>query len=175
MASRFISILICTGVCLALGGCLDVDFKGGRGDDQVVTQASDWPFVPAAMRVSPFTSIGYDAERQAHRLDLMVELRDRVGDLTKGVGTFNVELRQIGAAAEGRLLYTWSASVLTVNENVQHYNPALSAYNFKLALKQPLEPGLRTRVIVRFTDPGGNRLLAEGEVTVDADAPTDGE
>jgi hypothetical protein len=157
---------------LGLGGCLDVDLKGGRTDDRVISGPTNWPFAPTSMRVSPFTSIGYDEDRKAYRLDLMVELRDRVGDLTKGVGEFNVELRQLAGGTEGQLLYAWNASIATVEQNVQHFNPALSAYNFKLALDAPLKAGERTKVIVRFTDSGGSRLLAEGEVTVDAATAT---
>ena len=152
---------VLAGLVLAMTGCIDL--KGGsvRSIEQ---GATTWPFIPATMRVSPFTSLGYDEAREAIVLDLMVELRDRVGDLTKGIGEFSIELREISASDEGQLLYAWTAELLTVEQNVQHYNPALNLYNLKLSLDRPIVAGTRLKVVVRFTDPGGKRLLAEGEI-----------
>lgn len=168
MIGRRLSLMAVAGLSvLSLSGCIDL--KGGRDRDSTIAAATTWPFVPTSMRISPFTAIGYDAQKQTYVLDLMVELRDRVGDLTKGVGEFDVELRRAANGGEGALLYAWAAPMLTVEQNVQHYNPALSTYNLKLALDAPLEPGQTVTVIARFTDPGGKRLKAAAQVTADAD------
>lgn len=154
-------LVLLAGIAPMLTGCIDL--KGGsvRSIEQ---GATTWPFIPTTMRVSPFTSLGYDPVRKAYVLDMMIELRDKVGDLTKGIGEFNVELRQISTSDEGQLLYAWTAELLTVEQNVQHYNPALNQYNLKLSLDRPVPPAARLKVVVRFTDPGGKRLLAEGEI-----------
>ena len=152
-------------------GCEPITLKGDRVTQPVVEHGGDWPFKPALMRVHPFTSLRFDESVGSHVMSAHVEFRDRVNDVTKAVGAFRFELYRVAegggvSSAQRRLLYQWSASVQTVDENVAHYDRATRTYEFKLSLDQPPEAGWRLLLLVQFTDSDRRRYWAEGELVV---------
>ncbi|NBC10399.1 MAG: hypothetical protein GVY24_01515 [Planctomycetes bacterium] len=149
-------------------GCLGLEPKGGQIDEPY-RGGVDWPFVPAAMRIHPFTSIEYDDKRQAHVLEARVEMLDRVGDITKAVGTLRFELYQLGERASAgssqtRLLYSWDAPLRTIEQNRTHFDPITRTYLFKLKLDRAPAPGSRLRVVAQLTDPDERHLTAQAKL-----------
>lgn len=177
MKRAALAIVSASLIC-AVTGCELVTLKGAQVTDAVIENGGEWPFKPALMRVHPFTSLRFDESVGTHVISAHVEFRDRVNDVTKAVGSFRFELYRVtehgGASSVSRhLLYQWSASVQTIDENVAHYDRATRTYEFKLSLDQPPEPGSRLLLLVQFTDADRHRFWAEGELVVPkpGDAP----
>ncbi len=157
----------------AMTGCLGLEPKGGRGLE-AYRGATTWPFVPTGMRVHPFTSIEYDAQRNSHVLEARIEMLDPVGDMTKAVGQLRFELYRLGRQAsagpsQARLLYSWDAELRTIEENRSHFDPITRTYLFKLKLDRPPEQGEHLRVVAQFTDPGERHMTAQAELTYSRD------
>jgi hypothetical protein len=116
------------------------------------------------MRVHPFTTFAYDKQAAAHVLDARIELLDRVGDSTKGVGDFRFELYQDKerASQEGEEVRqaVWDAPMTTLGQNQQHYDPITRTYVFRLKLSQAPSEQQKYKLLVQFTDPEGRRLTA---------------
>jgi hypothetical protein len=167
---RCVLPILILGMAACLNGCGGVDLKGGHPIEEVYRGASAWPFVPVAMRVHPFTSIEYDQQDKAVVLEARVELLDRLGDTTKGVGDFRFELydaaRTAGASAvDQNLLYSWEAPMTSLEDNRRYYDPITRTYYFKLRLDSPPPGGSPLRLVIQFTTPGGKRLSAEAELS----------
>lgn len=164
-----IGVWIITAMALAafLSACDGARFKGGSVMDGV--GAAMWPFVPEAMRVHPFTTIGADSSGESMLLEVRMELLDQVGDPTKGVGDFRFELYKVaaGAAREGEdvRLFQWDAPMTSLEQNRRHYDPITRTYIFKLQLDQPVAPHQRLHLVVQYTDQRGHRLTAEAPMT----------
>jgi len=158
-------VLACVGVA-CIGGCGLFELKGGPSERRDKAARAGWPFAPVAMRVSPFTSIRPgDGDGGGEReLDLKIELRDQVGDLTKGVGRFRIELYEgagEGEARERSPLFIWRASIESIEDNRVHYNSTLRTYDFRLALRGGVDPSEPARVFVQYTPRRGDRLVDE--------------
>ena len=153
-------------------GCELFQFKGDGAEEQIEqTGPQSWPFVPVAMRIHPFTSIERDDQTRAIVLEARVELLDRVGDMTKGVGRFRFELmRTAGRASanpvEDERLYSWDVPMVALDENAQHYDAITRTYAFKLKMDRLPAPGTPLRLIVQFDNAHGRRLAAEAELTM---------
>ncbi len=167
---RYVRSVMLLGVLLVVSGCLEP--KGGGLDSY--RGATAWPFVPVKMRVHPFTSVEYDAQKDSHVLEARIEMLDPAGDMTKAVGQFHFELYRVGRQAsegslEGDLLYAWDAPLLSLDSNQRHFDPITRTYLFKLRLDRQPEPGSRLRVVAQFTDPGERHLTAEAELDYTGD------
>lgn len=157
--------------CVAtVGACEQISFKGGPAEpsDQV---AAEWPFVPRVMRIHPFTSISQAAPEEPAVLEARVELLDRLGDVTKGVGQFRFELYTVVPRAtvnstSQKQLFMWTAPMVTLDENRQHYDPITRTYAFKLKMERPPAAGQRLKLLAHFTDPQGQRLADEITLTM---------
>ena len=152
-------------------GCKSTPPSGGQ--DRVPPAASggggagNWPFKPIGMRVHPFTTFVVDKSGK-ESLDARLELVDEMGDVTKGLGKLRFEL-YAGAATEGRAgqgerLYIWEASVATVEETREHYDPITRTYYFKLRLDKPPPRRQKLRLDVQFDGAWGQRMTATAEI-----------
>lgn len=157
---------------LGAAGCELWQFKGDRAVEEVEqVNPHAWPFVPVAMRVHPFTAIESDEENHAVVLEARVELLDRAGDMTKGVGRFRFELyRTPGRASsdpvQDERLYAWDVPMATLDENARHYDAITRTYAFKLKMDRLPPPGTPLRLLVQFDNAHGPRLGAEAELTI---------
>lgn len=158
-----------TLVMLALGiailtGC---EFKGDRIDEGLAN-GERWPFVPAAVRVHPFTTLKAGDASEPMVLEARIEMVDAAGDVTKGVGELRFELYLLGATAQDagkeRQLMRWDASLVTIEQNQRHYDPITRTYSFKLKLEQPPPTGGKLRLDVQLTDDTGRRMTADAPV-----------
>ena len=149
----------------------EVQFKGGEDTNQQHADTTTWPFVPVAMRIHPFSAIEFERQSRTYVLNARIELLDRLGDMTKGVGNFRFELyrapREAGLATrEGTLEYSWQAPLITLEENRQHFDSITRTYLFRLKMDQPPQSGSKLVLVAQFTDPGGRRLSAQARMSV---------
>lgn len=159
---------------LALVGCDGIKLKGGHDPVERFEQATTWPFIPVQIRIHPFTAIEVDREDGTVTLEARVEMLDRLGDVSKGVGDFRFELYRMDrdvyeSPAEGRLLYQWSAEMTTIDQNRQHWDSITRTYLFRLQLERLPRVEGRLLLVVHFTDPGGRRLNAQAVVALNDD------
>jgi len=168
--------LVMLGCVLAgfVGGCEDVQLKGGRNPVEEFQQATTWPFVPMQMRVHPFTAVEVDRGDEGVRLEARIEMLDRLGDVTKAVGDYRFELYQMERdfyenPAEGKLLYQWSAPMTTLEQNRRHWDSITRTYLFKLQMDQLPRVDGRLVLVTNFTDPGGRHLRAQAVVATNED------
>jgi hypothetical protein len=139
-------------------------FKGANGP--AGGNGRDWPLRPVSMRVHPFTSL--TSEGGAAALDARIELFDPAGDGTKGIGTLRFELYAEapteGRQGDARRLFHWDASIATLAENREHWDPITRTYRFLLKLDRRPPDGRRLRLHVQLDAPTGERLTADGVV-----------
>jgi hypothetical protein len=159
------SIVVVLVACGLIAGCDSVGFKGTSRESQTIEGATTWPFVPVAMRVHPFTSIARDPVTGSHMLEARVELLDRLGDVTKGVGDFRFELytapeKASQQGSERRVAY-WDVPMTSLDANARHWDPITRTYVLKLRLEELPTPEQHLKLHAQFTDPGGKRLVAE--------------
>jgi len=157
-----------------VGGCDDVQLKGGQDVEPRIDRATTWPFVPVKMRVHPFTAVEVDLGEAGVRLEARVEMLDRLGDVTKAVGDFRFDLYHMPpgvyeSPAEGTLLYQWSAPMTTIEQNRRHWDSITRTYLFKLGMDRLPRVTGRLLLTAHFTDPGGRRLEAQAVVATEGD------
>lgn len=169
---RHFICLFAIGLPLAASasGCSGIELKG-RGGPTTTNGSGQagWPFEPVAMRVHPFTSINLGDEDGAV-LEARIELLDQVGDVTKGVGDLRFELYAIRTEGSSAphvrdVLFTWSADLSTLQQNIQHYDQITRTYLFKLKLESPPAAWSNLLLSVQFTDRHGKRINAEGRLS----------
>lgn len=156
-------------------GCEMISTKGGPSADETRPLLSNngetgeaWPFVPVRARWHAFTEIRYTEEGRPF-IAGTVELLDQQADPVKGVGEFRFELYRIATLASDAQrdqLQTWAVPLLTLEQNATHYDKITRAYNFQLAIANPIEPGDKLRAELAFTDPYGRRMTHTIDLTV---------
>ena len=172
---RLMAGLIVLLTSIGLSGCDSVAFRGTAGT--ATLSADDWPFVPVAMRVHPFTALAYEPNAEADAddadearmlvLEARLELMDQLGHATKGVGEWRFELYVEPRAASRQArqrLEVWQAEMMTVEANSRHYDPITRTYAFKLRVIDPPPTNASLTLVAQLADPRGERLLAEGPV-----------
>jgi hypothetical protein len=92
-------ILVCTAAA-CLPGCQPASRSGSVGPAaSAEISASDWPFVPATIRVHPLSRITNDAAGR-RRVELRIECRDAEGDSVRTIGLATIRLGDTNAIEE---------------------------------------------------------------------------
>lgn len=136
------------------------------GDD--IKPGSYWRPEVKSLRVYPSTRFINESGRAI--LEARFELYDEMGDPVKAAGTFRVELYSIDESlgnAPQRLLYSWSAETLTLDQQREHYDPITRGYLFRLGVDNLKAAREATLLKVAFTPVGRPRLEAEAVVQSD--------
>ena len=165
---RTAALVLCVAGCW--GGC---DWKGRRATPPTGPETGVvWQFVPKSLRV-------YASSRFVHRdgqdyLDARVEVLDEMGDSTKAVGRFRIDLSQPGrggADSGGQRLYTWPVSMYTLRDQRRYYDSVMRGYLFKLQLDRM--PTHRDRAIleVSFEPHQGPRMTEKVVIDVSSSRP----
>ncbi len=140
----------------------DAAFRG-RGDT-----FRGWVSRPVAMRVYPTTRFVKQGEQAV--LEARVELFDEMGDSVKGAGEMRLELRDAAPGNRGgaeALLYTWTVSLMTLEDQQRYYDPVTRCYLFHLKLDE-LPAARRNPVLgVFYTMTDNQRFTAEAPVKTD--------
>ena len=95
-----------------------------------------------------------------HILELHIELKDDMGDPVKGTGTFNFKLTSKTFEHPG---LQWPQSpheteILTLQDNIDHYETSDDCYVFKLSLQDKPKKGANYKISVSFLSTDGSRL-----------------
>lgn len=150
-------LALCMIVLAGLSGC---QWKGGPGSAQTQPAAPEiWRPEPVTMRVFPSSRFVKEGEQVS--LEARIELLDAMGDSIKWAGMFRFELYASGTAsgpALGQRLYSWNASVLSLDDQKQFYDPITRTYLFRLRLDDAVTPQQETVLRVGMTRPNGTRI-----------------
>ncbi len=95
---------------------------------------------------------------------------DEMGDPVKYAGTFQIELFSVDESLGNtprRLLYTWDAGLMSLDEQQEHYDPITRGYLFRLGVDDLKIARQTTLLKVVFTPVDRARLEAESEVRSD--------
>lgn len=149
------------------GAC---EFKGGSAvGERPALSGAVWQPSPTTIRIYPSTRFVQDAGNTV--LEARVELLDEMNDSIKGAGAFQFELYAAQRASDatiGGRLYAWDATVATLEQQRQFYDPITRAYVFRLRLDDPALSRRATLLRVLYTPPVGSRLEAEATLVTPA-------
>lgn len=119
-------------VALSSGGCVslwDAPPKAGRAT--LTSNAS--PFAAVSLRVHPLTHIGTGKDGKP-RLLAHIELRDRWGDATKGIGKLTLRLfGPLGGTGASQELTRWDVDLADLDLNATLFDPSTHTYRLQLA------------------------------------------
>lgn len=159
-AMRYMRLAAVVATVLAVCGC---QWKGGPGSQtQPASPTEIWKPEPLTMRVFPSSHFVKEGDQVA--LSARVELLDAMNDSIKWAGTFRFELYAATNAKNstlGERLYAWNASVLSLEDQRQYYDPITRTYLFRLKLDDAATPLHDTVLRVGMTRSNGTRLETE--------------
>ena len=150
--------------CEAPQGTVDPKSERRQPDDG----GSYWMPVPTSVRVYPSTRFIRESGRSI--LEARFELYDEMGDPVKYAGTFLIELFSVDenlGNTPRRLLYSWDASLMSLEEQREHYDPITRGYLFRLGVDNLKISKQTTLLKVSFSPVDRARLEAEAEVRSD--------
>lgn len=147
---------------LALSGVL---FLSGCASNRAssVDPTDAGMFGPVSMRIHPtFTQVkDWTGDSKPDGVEAVIELDDQFGEPTRASGTAIFELyayRAEDPEPRGIRLANWSAPLLTRDQQVAHWNPAVRGYSFQLAFNRIQMD--RTYVLsVEFNRKAGGRFF----------------
>ncbi len=138
--------------------------------DTVSKIRADPSFGPTHVRIHPtFTQVkDWDGDGKLDGIEVVVELLDDFDEPVRAPGTLTFELfrymKDEPNPAGDRLANPWVGSLITREEQADHWSPALRAYTFQLAYPkigsgQPYVLSVRFETPGGTTRPGGGRLV----------------
>jgi hypothetical protein len=120
-----------------------------------------WRPLPTSMRVYPSSRFTRTTEGltlfEAH-----LEMLDDMGDSIKAVGDYRLELLAVDeSGAIGRRLYVWNVAMLTLDDQMRHYDSVTRTYRLRLRLDEHGQPPSPVALRVLFRPVQGPRLEAQ--------------
>ena len=131
-----------------------------------------WQITATSLHVYPSSRVVHRDGQ--HYLEARVEVFDGMGDPTKAVGRFRIDLNEpgkSGADSIGPRLYTWPIAMYTLDDQDRYYDSVLRGYLFRLQLEQVPDNLSRAVLGVLFEVYGGSRLTGKAEVVVSMPDP----
>lgn len=158
------------GLCLVLmlPGCEPAPTDTPTAVTDAAKPGAYWRPHVKSIRVYPSTRFVRESDRAV--LEARFELYDEMGDPVKDAGTFQVELYSVDESlgnSPQRLLYTWSAQTLTLDQQREHYDPITRGYLFRLGVDNLRAAKQASLLKVAFTPVDRPRLEAEAVVQSD--------
>ena len=116
--------------------------------------------LPASASTAPATAPAAPSPASAPTLEARVELSDQFGDPCKGAGTLALALYDSSASFLNRKpVASWNLSLMTPQENRDHWDRTTRTYLFKLPLPADFPLGHdRFQLAALFTSPGSTSL-----------------
>ena len=149
---------------LALAAC---DATPKRSPEATVRADYEWPFAAARIQIHPLTRLVKDPdEPRVLQIEAHVELIDRWGHDTKGVGVMRFELYRASAAEGGadpepRQELVWTLDLTDPAAASARYDPVTRTFVVPLdEVPEWSTEGARPTLLVRLTTPDGRRLTA---------------
>jgi len=111
-----------------------------------------WPFWPEQMRIHPLTMRSVDPDSGRPIIEARIELTDSVGDTTKCVAQFRLELYEGEPRnADDAAVSVWNADLRDLETNRLHYDKVTQTYLFRLGFDEQApeftDPWLRVYVL----------------------------
>lgn len=147
---------------LALAGCSSApgEAKAIAAQEQVDVGSRDgrgaWIYWPETIRVHRLSSVMKPADGGAPTIDLRVEAVDRLGEVTRAVGTFVVVVSASGCQPEEQ---RWKIVVDSLEAHRARYDPVTDTYRFQIAPAWTQAPASQSKVAVKVL-----LYSADGEV-----------
>jgi len=118
------------------------------------------PFAPSSMRVHPLTRIIPNTEYPDHlQIDMRLELNDRFGDTTKGIGLLRIRLfPSLSSSQNGNpdiRIALWKPEFQDVNQNVLHFDRITRTYHFLLDVPEGVRVPANSTIVVTLTTSTG--------------------
>jgi len=129
----------------------------------------DPSFGPTHVRIHPtFTQVkDWTGDGKPDGFEVVVELLDDFDEPVRGSGTMTFELFRFAKSepnpAGERLVNPWVGSLLTREDQAEHWSPALRAYTFQLAYPK-IGTGQSYVLAVTFETPGGATRAGGGRL-----------
>ena len=162
-------LALSVALAVAVGpGCEPIATDPQSAAERTPVASRYWQPLPVSIRVYPSTRFIKESGRAV--LDARFELYDDMGDPVKSAGTFRIELLSVDEAlgnAPRRLLYTWNAQVLTLDQQREHYDPITRGYLFRLGVDDLRIARQVTLLKVTFSPVDRARLDAEAVIKSD--------
>lgn len=162
-------LALSVALAVAVGpGCEPIATDPRPADEKIPNAGRYWQPLPVSIRVYPSTRFIKESGRAV--LEARFELYDDMGDPVKSAGTFRIELLSVDEAlgnAPRRLLYTWNAEVLTLDQQREHYDPITRGYLFRLGVDDLRIARQATLLKVTFSPVDRPRLDAEAVIKSD--------
>lgn len=115
-----------------LGACDSPPRMGTPAPSEV--PLNTWPFAPATLRIYPLTHLERGDDNKG-RIIAHIELKDRWGDSTKGVGGLRLALYGPGQGQPGGAsvqLAKWEINLADMAKNAALFDPATRTYRVQL-------------------------------------------
>lgn len=119
--------------------------------------------LPKEIRIHSFTGTKV-FDDGAKGLEVHIEARDSYGDSTKAFGDFRFELHAFRAQnpdPKGKLIHTWTESLLDPKTNATHWWNVSRTYVFKLQSDQPIVSGRQYVLVAVYSSPYTERQFAQ--------------
>lgn len=123
---------------------------------QVRTVVRAYPFAPASMRIHPLTRVTSNPDNPDQiQIDLRIELNDRFGDTTKGIGTIRIKLfprlsENEKGTSEIRLAL-WTPEFMDVDKNSQLFDRVTRTYHFLLDVPTDISVPTQITLVATLT------------------------
>lgn len=104
------------------------------GDVATEVPIGTWPFAPSSLRVYPLTHLERGDDNKG-RIICHIELKDRWGDSSKGVGALRIALYGPGTGQPGAAsiqLAKWEVNLSDLTRNTALFDPATRTYRIQL-------------------------------------------
>jgi len=125
---------LCAALALAplLAACDSAPRMGNPAPTEV--PLNTWPFAPASLRIYPLTHLERGEDNKG-RVIAHVELKDKWGDTTKGVGALRLAMYGPGQGQPGGpsvQLAKWEINLSDMTKNAALFDPATRTYRVQL-------------------------------------------
>ncbi len=104
------------------------------GDVSTEVPIGTWPFAPSSLRVYPLTHLERGEDNKG-RVICHIELKDRWGDSSKGVGALRIAMYGPGTGQPGGAsvqLAKWEVNLSDLARNTALFDPATRTYRIQL-------------------------------------------
>lgn len=104
------------------------------GDVATEVPIGTWPFAPSSLRIYPLTHLDRGEDNKG-RIICHIELKDRWGDSSKGVGALRISMYGPGTGQPGAAsvqLAKWEVNLSDLARNTALFDPATRTYRIQL-------------------------------------------
>ena len=138
--------------------------------NHTTTEAMAWTYGPEAIRVHPLSRVKFDSETGEPHVEARIEMLDRDGFSTRGMGSLVLLLSgSPGAGAHSEV--RWECDLSDPESNGTHFDCVTRTYQARLDLEQAADLPLEPRLRAVLTLPSGQTLSDAAAVRIRLNEP----